>query len=957
MLFINHAVNAKAAKDYFTEHLSKSDYYMRDAQEIAGEWHGRGAELLGLSGQVDKDSYFRLCENINPKTGEQLTPRTKAARRVTYDFTFDAPKSVTLAYELGGDDRVMDAFRQSVKETMGEMEDAMRARVRKNGAQREDRQTCNMVWGEFIHRTTRPVTEDGASIPDPQLHCHAVAINATYDPAEDRWKAGEFEHLVRDKGYYQAAFHSRLAEKLAALGYGIERDKNSFKLSGIDPETCKTFSRRGEIIKAEALRLGLTTPEAKQMLAKKTREAKPENPMSMAELRKAWNKRLKDGEREAILEARDGRDTQALGAGQAVDYAIAHCFERSSAVTKKKLLETALIHSFGKGSVKDVRNAALRDSILYNDVKGKRYVTTKDVLREELDMINFARHGRATRGKLGGYGTINLDPALSDEQRNAALVILNSRDKVTGLQGKAGTGKTTMMRATIGAIEKTGKQVFTFAPSAEASHGVLAGEAGFKNAETVERLLIDPEMQKRVHGQVLWVDEAGLLSVKDMKRLFDVAKEQDARVILSGDSAQHNAVLRGDALRVLENNSAMKSASLTEIHRQTNDTYRKAIADISQGDTIGKDGRTKLEAGLSALDDMGAIIEVQGPERYKRIAEDYADVITQRKANGEYKTSLVVAPTHAEIGHVTDAIRETLKEQGRLGIKEREFTSLRSRNLTEAERTDANSYQTGEVIQFHQNAKGFKRGERVTVINAGNAGARSTAGGMDGITVARADGSKTLLPFSEAKKFQVYEPRKLALAEGDKLRITMNGYVGEARRGLLGLKGKDRLNNGALYQVEGFTKQGDIKLTNGFIVPKNYGGLTHGYVVTSHASQGKTVDVPLVALGQESFAAANREQLYVSLSRGREAVRVYTDDKAAMLDAVQSSGARMSATELMGKKADEQATAHNRKRTLLNRFHRHVRHVYYKLRERIAAHDYVQAYIAHHQQRSTGHER
>jgi conjugative relaxase-like TrwC/TraI family protein len=275
MLFINHATDTKAAKDYFTEHLSKSDYYMRDSQEIAGEWHGRGAELLGLSGTVDKENYFRLCENLNPLTGEQLTPRVKADWRVLYYFTFDAPKSVTLAYELGGDDRVMDAFRESVKETMGEMEDAMRVRVRKNGA-REDRQTFNMLWGEFIHRTTRPV--DG--IPDPQLHCHAVAFNATFDPLEDRWKAGEFEHLVRDKGYYQAAFHSRLAEKLSSLGYGIERDGTSFKLAGIDRATTQEFSRRTALIKAEAKRLGVTNPKTLRELGRRTREAKPEIQMS-----------------------------------------------------------------------------------------------------------------------------------------------------------------------------------------------------------------------------------------------------------------------------------------------------------------------------------------------------------------------------------------------------------------------------------------------------------------------------------------------------------------------------------------------------------------------------------------------------------------------------------------------------------------------------------------------------
>jgi conjugative relaxase-like TrwC/TraI family protein len=317
MLFITPSTNVQQAKDYYTQHMSRSDYYMRDAEEIAGEWHGRGAELLGLTGTVDKESYFKLCENINPETGEQLTPRVKADRRVTYDFTFDVPKSVTLAFELGGDDRILQAFRDSVADTMGEMEDAMQARVRKNGA-REDRQTSNMVWAEFIHRTSRPV--DG--VVDPQLHCHAVAINATYDPVEDRWKAGEFGSLVRDKGYYQAAFHSRLAGKLDALGYGIERDGNSFKLAGIDKDTTEEFSRRTELIEAEAKRLGITDANIKGKLGQWTREAKLDGAQSMAELREGWKARLDGGQLDTIVESRRGQQTQGLDARQAVDYAV-----------------------------------------------------------------------------------------------------------------------------------------------------------------------------------------------------------------------------------------------------------------------------------------------------------------------------------------------------------------------------------------------------------------------------------------------------------------------------------------------------------------------------------------------------------------------------------------------------------------------------------------------------------
>jgi conjugative relaxase-like TrwC/TraI family protein len=956
MLFINHASNSKAAKDYFTEHLSKSDYYMRDAQEVVGEWHGRGAELLGLSGQVDKDNYFRLCENINPLTGEQLTPRTKNDRRVLYDFTFDAPKSVTLAYEVGGDDRIMDAFRQSVADTMGEMEDVMRVRVRKDGA-REDRQTCNMVWGEFIHRTTRPV--DG--VPDPQLHCHAVAFNASYDQVEDRWKAGEFEHLVRDKGYFQAAFHSRFAEKLAALGYGIERDGKSFRLAGIDETICWEFSRRTQKIEEEARRLGITDPAIKRKLGRLTREAKSKMPLSMAELREVWNKRLEKNQRDAITGARAGRQTQGLDAEEAVNYAMSHAFERGSVVTKKKFLETALIQSFGKATPKDVRNAAIRDDLLVKDRNGRRYVTTRDVLAEEDAVIKFAVNGKATRARLSGDKPVRLDAGLSDEQRNAALSILNSQDRVIGLRGKAGTGKTTMMHATIDAIQENGKQVFTFAPSAEASRGVLRKE-GFKCADTVERLLIDKEMQSAVKDQVVWVDEAGLLSVKDMKRVFDMAKEQNARVILSGDSAQHNSVLRGDALRILEEQAKMPFASLTEIHRQTKDDYRKAVGLISEGDAPAKDGRTKLEHGLEMMDRMGAIIEAPGENRYRMIAEDYADVISQRKFNPqskawENKTSLIVAPTHAEIRRVTKAVREVLKEKGNLKGKEREFTVLRPRNFTEAERTDAGNYKVGDIVQFHKGAGavrkrmdgtrqtvgGFKRGERVKVVDAGIAG----------VTVAHADGKTELLPLKDAASFQVYATDTLALAKGDKVRGTMNGYTRETRRGLLGRPAKSSINNGAIYEVEGFTRDGDIKFTNGYVVPKDYGGLTYGYVVTSHASQGKTVDVPLIAIGSESFAAANREQLYVSYSRGREAARIYTDDKAGMMEAVRGTSARLSATELM---ADE-VKKPKRKSSMAGRIFHHVHRAFHRLRERIAARDYIHAYEAQHQQKGLGHAR
>ena len=172
------------------------------------------------------------------------------------------------------------------------------ARVRKGGVD-SDRLTGNMVWASFVHRTTRPV--DG--VPDPQLHCHATVFNATFDAVEDRWKAAQLANIVRDKGYYQAEFHSRFAKKLSELGYGIERDKNSFRLTGIDRATSDKFSRRTGIIESEAARLDITDAKAKGELGRRTRENKDKQGKVISELRGEWTGRLDEEERRAILQA------------------------------------------------------------------------------------------------------------------------------------------------------------------------------------------------------------------------------------------------------------------------------------------------------------------------------------------------------------------------------------------------------------------------------------------------------------------------------------------------------------------------------------------------------------------------------------------------------------------------------------------------------------------------------
>lgn len=865
MLRINQLTSAEGAKQYYTQALSREDYYIQ-GQEIVGQWHGRGATLLRLSGDVDRDRFFALADNLRPDTGATLTVRQKDGRRVGYDFTFSAPKSVSILYAMTGDKRLLDAFRSAVGDTMREMEAAVKTRVSEGKEKLTPRTTGNMIWSDFIHTVTRPV--DG--MPDPDLHAHCVAFNATYDLKEQRWKAADFHNLKQDAPYYEAAFHSRLAARMRSLGFGIERHGKWWDIAGIPRDLIEKFSRRTAMIEAKADELGITKANAKGELGARTREQKALY-LDQSTLKAAWQGRLSATDRtalDAVLSTGSSADSggqTGITPEEALAYAVTASFERVSVVSEKQLYETALRRGVGAVSPEEIAAAAERAGILTATVNGRKLVTTREVLAEEEAMLAFARNGRGTLRSLGGlaaeyYHSDTLNPG----QVAAVKHVLTSSNRVMLIRGRAGTGKTTLMKEAVTQIEKrSGKRVFTFAPSADASRGVLRQE-GFTDADTVARLLVDEVLQERLRGNVLWIDEAGLLGVRDMAKVFALADRLDCRVILSGDSKQHGSVSRGDALRLLEARAGIRPAETTDIMRQRG-TYRDAVAAIAKGD---------LTDGLERLDTFGCFVEVLKDDPYLMLCNDYLKTLNAGK------TALIISPTHREGEAVTKEVREALKRTGKIGMEDRPFWALRNLYWTEAEKGDAGKYRSGLVVQFFQNAKGVKNGERLRIEGTDENGNVQAIG---------ADGRTIVLPLQQATRFQVYEPYRLGLAAGDTIRITQNGKTQEGKK----------LNNGALYQVKRFTRDGNIVLNNGWVIGKEFSHVAHGYCATSHASQGKTVDRVFIAQSAESFPASSQEQFYVSVSRGREEVRIYTDDKEALKERVKESGLRASATELV----------------------------------------------------------
>ncbi len=848
MLRITQQSSPAAAKQYYT---ATSDYY-REGQELVGAWGGAGARRLGLEGTVGKREFDRLCEDRDPATGNRLTPRVKDGRTVGYDFTWSVPKSVSVLYALTGDEALLSAFRSAVDDTMREVEAEMKTRVRVRGANAE-RVTGNAAWATFVHLTSRPI--DG--VPDPQVHAHCFVFNTTYDATECRWKAGQFRDLKRDAPYWQAAFRVRLANRLQELGYALDRTRDDFEVAGVPAAVVRQFSRRTDLIEEVAAARGVRDPDQKAALGGLTREHK-DTTLTRDELRRTWEARLAPADAAALGRVAAGRPPGRAATGgeaAAATHALAHAFERAAVVSDKQLLAEALRHGLGRVTVGGVARELAARRLLAREVDGRRLVTTPEVLAEERRLVAFARRGRGTCAPLVGYDLALAVGGLTPGQERAVRHLWESPDRVMLVRGAAGTGKTTLLREAVGGIEACGHPVVVLAPSAEASRGVLRRE-GFAGADTVARFLRDDTFQERARGGVVLVDEASLLGTRALAQVFDRAADLAARVVLVGDARQHGSVERGAAFRLLQERAGVPVVEVAEIHRQRDGRYKAAVAALAAGRVLD---------GFDALARLGWVEQLPDGARERRVAADYLRYSAERTAGGRFKDVLVVAPTHAEGLRVTAAIRDELRRAGRLGA-ERVVAAWAPARLTEAERREAVNYAPGDMLQFHRAAPGVRAGQRVVV------------------------GEGADPPLAHAGRFQVYRPRPLAVAAGDRLRVTANGRTRD---------GRHRLNTGAVYAVAGFTDRGDIKLDNGWVVDRDWGHWAHGYVSTSHASQGRTADRVLVAQSAESFPASSAAQFYVSASRARDGVTVYTDDAAGLRAAVARAEARPTATDLV----------------------------------------------------------
>jgi conjugative relaxase-like TrwC/TraI family protein len=881
MLRITNPLSSKAATRYYNTSLAQADYYA----EEPGFSSGKGAQRLGLVGQVTREQFGAIAENRDPRNHERLTVRTKDDRRAGYDFTFSVPKSVSLYVAMSGDRQVERMIMESFRETMTLIENAMQTRVRgkgRDGVERDcDRCTSNMMYAAFVHRETRPVE----GISDPHFHIHAFVFNATWDQEETRWKAVQFGNTKPDAPFYEAGFHSLLASKLLEAGYAIRRTERDFELACVSRELIGKFSKRTAlieqifreeyiVIEAEARALAKRTKidffdavaEVKGALGSRTRERKSQRKLAGDELLNNWRSQMTPEELASLSPeaVRAALPENLLETDTAKGLAIQHLFERVSVVRELHATAMLLRRGIGGVSIDEALEFARRDLRFLR--AGGGLVTTLEVLAEESAMLERIQAGRGRYEEIRRSGDWTfLSPLLGDEQKKAVLKVLHSRDMVISVRGPAGSGKTLMMQEAVKAVAAlSGRDVLVVAPSTSAVK--VLKEQGFSGADTFQRLMQSQLLQDVARGRILWIDEAGFLSTRQMRWAVDFAAKNDCRLILFGDTRQHHSVDRGDALRVLEDPGSIDQVALTKIFRQQVPALREAVEDLSRGET---------EAGFDKLEAAGLIHGVEDTDqRLEAIASQHLAAV------GDGATSLIVALTHAECRAIAARVRELQKTACLVSPEEHQVVCLERLNLTESQRRDAINYRAGQVVEFHRRARGgFKSGEKWEVI----------ASDEKGVTVSRA-GKQTLLPLAQANGFELSERREIALAAGDSVRITKNFRCAA-----------DRFTNNELCRIAAIDQAG-IHLDDGRLIKVAEAvHLDQGIAVTSHASQGKTVDQVIVSVPVSAFSQANQAQFYVSMSRARASMHLFTDSKAALKDAVMRPSERLSPYEFISK--------------------------------------------------------
>jgi conjugative relaxase-like TrwC/TraI family protein len=664
MLTISKALSAGQARTYHAREFvsEKQNYWSRDAQ-VHSEWKGRLAQEWGLRGSVGAGEFARLSEGQHPESGAQLIKHqpartyeneygkeiTSVEHRAGWDATFSAPKSVSLTALVGGDQHVRQAHRESVRVALGELERYAQARI---GNIHAPETTAKFIAASFEHDTARPV--DGYAAP--QLHTHAVIFNMT-ERESGQTRALQERSLFQSQQYATSVYRSELAMRLQGLGYEVERGKHGQpEIKGYTQEYLDASSPRREQIKRHLQEIGREGAGAAQVAAHRTRDSKAiHSPEEVLQRHRELAAQYGNQADRVVAQARDHTQIHAPDSNkteqQAVTYARNHVFERSAVQDERSILQAAISRSMAQATYEQVRQEFAQrvqrgEFLAVGSVEGRAapLYTTAEMVRMEQEIIARMQSGnqRTYRDPMLVSPSLRIatedrHTELSPAQREVVDDIFVSREKIIGLDGIAGSGKTTTLAVIREGVEAEGYKVEGFAPTSRAAQKLA--EAGI-GTSTLQRHLVRGEQPDAGEKKLYVLDESSLASTRQMHEFMERLHARD-RVLLVGDTRQHEAVEAGRPFAQLQE-SGMRTMRLEGIVRQKDPELKQAVEQLARG---------QVGAAVDSLDRQGRVHEVKGyEERITAIAREYAK---------SPESTLVVSPDNLSRTQINQRIHAT----------------------------------------------------------------------------------------------------------------------------------------------------------------------------------------------------------------------------------------------------------------------------------------------------------
>jgi conjugative relaxase-like TrwC/TraI family protein len=903
MLTISKSLSASQAQTYHKQDFaSETQSYYRQGNAVEGEWQGQLTARFGLSGAVSPLEFQRLSEGLHPAT-EQPMVRSRAAfeyknadgetvksveHRAGWDATFSAPKSVSLTALVGGDDRVREAHRAAVTEALNGLERYTQARI---GGNHPAETTEKFIAAKFEHDTARPV----AGYAAPQLHTHAVIFNVT-ERADVTTRALQERGFFESQQFATAVYQSELMYRLRNLGYEIERGKSGApEIKGYTEEYLDASSPRSKQIREQLEKTGRAGAEAAEIAAHSTRDRKQN--LTTEQVLDAHRKMAVEfgNQPEKVVAAARERARQQhvqsesnAHAREAVTFARQSVFEREAVVDERRILRDAMRRGMGETAYKDIRSEfearrAAGDFQMVDSPKyasGRRF-TTPATIAAERATVEFMLSGRNAIEPIlsaeQAQEQARSRAFLNEEQQRVIEETLNSTDRVHGLQGRAGTGKTTVLRSIREGAEKSGYTVEGFAPTSRAAAqlreaGIDAGTLQSFLARGENRPGVEPELR-----HLYMLDESSLASTRQMQAFLEKLKTQD-RVLVIGDTNQHQAVDAGRPFEQMQQ-AGMRTSQLDRIMRQKDPELRRAVELLANNET---------EKGVALLAEQGRVTEIAGAnERIAAIARDYA---------AQPENTIIVSPDNRSRRQINEAVRAELRQNGILADDARELRVLDHRSdMTGADRTWAARYNVSDVLHYRTGSR-TEGIERNSFARVREVGARANT-----LTVELENGASVTYDPRRLRGVNVFTEAVREFSTGDRIQFTEpNKMLGVANRDL-----------GAITAIDGsqMTVRLDGKQKREITFDTaQFRQFDHGYAVTSHSSQGLTAGRVLANIDTESSRMLiNTRLAYVAVSRASEDVRIYTNDAESLGQRLAADISKTAAVDFRPLSTTEQA--------------------------------------------------